>query len=68
MYGKTYSKSKGVVKTTTNSIPVILIILINFLNTQFNLGFNETTINEILGILSIIYYWFFNWLKNRTSK
>lgn len=68
MAGKTYSKSKGVVKTTTNSIPVILIILINFLSTKFNLGFNETTINEILGILSIIYYWFFNWLKNKTSK
>ena len=67
-YEKRYSTSKGISHTTENTIPVILVIAINYINKKFDLQFNDTDLNSILLGGSVVYYWIKNWIKNKTSK
>ena len=67
-YEKRYSAKKGISNTTENTMPVILVILVNFLNKKFNLGFNDSELNSLLLGCSVIYYWLKNWIKNKTVK
>lgn len=60
-----YSRRKGAINTLVNAVPPILVVAVNFLNKQFNLGWDDTTVNSVAISLSLGYYWVKNWFKNK---
>jgi len=64
---KQYSYNKAASNTVVNSIPVVVIALINYLNKHFNLELDDITINAIATLLAAGFYWFKNWIKNRNK-
>lgn len=62
-----YSKRKGMQSTTVNSIPVFVVIAINYIVNKIGIPMDFETMNAFLLLVASAFYWVKNYLKNKNK-